>query len=139
MVELPYDPEVLFRVFMDESPLAAWIVDAEDRLVYASEPWPLTPDQLGVPMFDLVPEEFAEPYRAALHLARTTGMTQSVTARAPRPETGPQAMGWFQGFYFPLPGGHLGGFGIDVTGLVVARDEVATSRERMQVSRDHVR
>src|SRR5215213_4041596 len=139
MVELPYDPEVLFRVFMDESPLAAWIVDAEDRLVYASEPWPLTPEQLGVPMFDLVPEEFAQPYRAALHLARTTGTTQSVTAPAPRPEAGPEAMGWFQGFYFPLAGGHVGGVGVDVTELVAARDEVASSRERLLVASDRVR
>jgi signal transduction histidine kinase len=139
MAELPYDPEVLFRVFMDESPLAAWIVDADDRLVYASEPWPLTPDHFGVPMFDLVPEEFAEPYRAALHLARTTGTTQSVTAPAPRPEAGPEAMGWFQGFYFPLPDGHVGGVGLDVTELVAARDEVASSRERLLVASDQVR
>jgi signal transduction histidine kinase len=139
VVKLPYDPEVLFRVFMDESPLAAWIVDADDRLVYASEPWPLTPDQVGVPMFDLVPEEFVQPYRAALHLARTTGTTQSVTAPAPRSEAGPEAMGWFQGFYFPLPGGHVGGVGLDVTELVAARDEVASSRERLLVASDQVR
>lgn len=139
MVQLPFDPEVLFRVFMDESPLAAWIVDAEDRLVYASEPWPLTPEQIGVPMFELVPEPFAEPYRKALHRARITGTTQSVTAPAPRPEAGPETMGWFQGFYFPLPGGHMGGVGLDVTELVAARDEVASSRERLLVASDQVR
>jgi signal transduction histidine kinase len=124
---------------MDQSPLAAWIVDDQDRLVYASEPWPLTPEQIGMPIFDLVPEAFGEPYRAALQRARATGRTQSVTAPAPRPEAVPEAMGWFQGFYFPLPGGHVGGVGLDVTELVAARDEVASSRERLVLAGDRVR
>ena len=63
MTELPGDAETLFRAFMDRIPVAAWVVDAEDRLVYASEPWPLDQEQLGTPIFDLVPPEFAEPYR----------------------------------------------------------------------------
>lgn len=139
MVELPYDPEVLFRVFMDESPLAAWVVDAEDRLVYASKPWPLTRDQIGVPIFDLVPEAYAEPYRAALGRARATKTTQSVTAPGPRPEAGSEATGWFQGFYFPLPDGYVGGVGLDVTELVAARNEMAESRQRLLVASDQTR
>jgi signal transduction histidine kinase len=139
MVELPYDPEVLFRVFMDQSPLAAWIVDAEDRLVYASEPWPLTREQIGVPIFDLVPAAYAEPYRAALRQARSTKTAHSVIAPGPRPEAGSEATGWFQGFYFPLPDGYVGGVGLDVTELVAARDEVAESRQRLLMASDQTR
>jgi hypothetical protein len=40
VVGLPDDVEGLFRTFMGQSPLTAWIVDDEDRLVYSSEPFP---------------------------------------------------------------------------------------------------
>ena len=139
MDELPYHADVLFRVFMDQSPLAAWVVDDQDRLVYASEPWPLTPEQVGTPIFDLVPEGFAGPYRAALQQVRETGQTQSVTAPAPRPEAAPGVLGWYQGYYFALPGGHVGGVGLDVTELVAAREELAGSRERLLMASDRVR
>jgi signal transduction histidine kinase len=124
---------------MDRIPVAAWVVDAEDRLVYASEPWPLDQEQLGTPIFDLVPPEFAEPYRGALRRARTTGRAQEITARGPRPERGPDATGWFRAFYFPVMGDLVGGFGVDITELVEAREALLASRGRLVAAGDQAR
>lgn len=139
MTELPGDAEILFRAFMDRIPVAAWVVDAEDRLVYASEPWPLEQEQVGMPIFDLVPAEFGDPYREALHRARTTGQTQEITARGPRPEHGPEATGWFRAFYFPVLGELMGGFGVDITEMVEAREALSASRARLVAAGDQAR
>jgi len=139
VTELPGDAETLFRAFMDRIPVAAWVVDADDRVVYASEPWPLDREQLGTPIFDLVPAEFAEPYREALRRARTTGQTQEITARGPRPEHGPDAAGWFRAFYFPVMGDLVGGFGVDITELVEAREALSASRGRLVAAGDQAR
>src|SRR5688572_27624276 len=95
----------LFRTFMDESPLAAWIVDADDRLMYSSEPFPLTEEERGTSMWDQVPDEHIAPYREALHRARATGHPQQVTAMGPRTVESVTTDGWFQAHYFPLHDG----------------------------------
>ena len=133
---LPDDAEELFRTFMDESPLAAWIVDDRDRLVYSSEPFPLRDDQLGTSMWELVPESFREPYRAALHRVRTTGKTQTLTAPGPLPGG---KEGWFRAYYFPLATGLVGGVGLDVTEVMQARQELEQSRQRLVVAGDEAR
>ncbi|MFC7362190.1 PAS domain-containing sensor histidine kinase [Nocardioides astragali] len=115
------------------------MVDGEDRLVYASEPWPLEEVQVGAPIFDLVPAEFVGPYREALHQARTTGETQAITARGPRPEHGPDAMGWFRAFYFPIRDDLMGGFGVDITEMVEAREALSASRARLVAAGDQAR
>lgn len=139
MTQLPGDAEILFRAFMDRIPVAAWVVDAEDRLVYASEPWPLDQEQLGAPIFDLVPAEFVGPYREALHEARTTGKTQAITAKGPRPEHGVDATGWFRAFYFPIGDDLVGGFGVDITEMVEAREALSASRARLVAAGDQAR
>jgi hypothetical protein len=98
VVGLPDDVDGLFRTFMDNSPLTAWIVDEEDSLVYSSEPFPLRDDQVGTSMWELVPEPYVQPYRAALELARSTGETQAVTAPGPRADGTAGRAGWFQAF-----------------------------------------
>jgi signal transduction histidine kinase len=132
----------LFRTFMDNSPLVAFIADADDRMVYSSEPIPLTPDTVGASMWDLLAPEYVESYRPAMHAARRTGEPQQLTAQAPR-EGG---VGWFQTHYFALPDGAVGGVGLDVTDLVEAEaalrataDELAASRQRIVEAGDAAR
>ena len=139
VVALPDDPARLFRTFMDESPLTAWIVDDQDRLLYSSAPFPLRDDQVGTSMWDLVPDQYVEPYRAALHLARATGVTQVVTAPGPDNGDSTGRLGWFQAHYFALPGGWVGGVGLDVTGLTEAREELLLSRQRLVAAGDEAR
>ena len=139
MVGLPDDVEGLFRTFMDQSPVTAWIVDEEDRLVYSSEPFPLRDDQVGMSMWDMVPEPYVQPYREALHRARTTGETQVVTAPGPVTGGAPGAEGWFQAYYFSLPEQWVGGVGLDVTNLTEAREELERSRQRLVAAGDGAR
>ncbi|MGZ4637904.1 MAG: histidine kinase [Actinomycetes bacterium] len=135
----PDDLAGLFRTFMDQSPLAAWIVDDEDRLVYASEPFPLRADQVGMSMWEMVPEPYIEPYREALHRARSTGETQIVTAPGPVAGGLPDEEGWFQAYYFCLPRRWVGGVGVDVTSLTEAREELERSRQRLVAAGDEAR
>jgi signal transduction histidine kinase len=139
VVGLPDDVEGLFRTFMDQSPLTAWIVDDKDRLVFSSEPFPLRDDQVGMSMWDMVPEPYVQPYREALHRARSTGETQVVTAPAPVAGAAPGAEGWFQAYYFSLPQGWVGGVGLDVTSLTEAREELERSRQRLVAAGDEAR
>jgi hypothetical protein len=139
VVGLPDDVEGLFRTFMDQSPLTAWIVDDEDRLVYSSEPFPLRDDQVGMSMWDMVPEPYVRPYREALHRARTTGETQVVSAPGPVAGAAPGAEGWFQAYYFSLPEHWVGGVGLDVTNLTEAREELERSRQRLVAAGDEAR
>jgi signal transduction histidine kinase len=136
---LPDDVEGLFRTFMDHSPLTAWIVDDEDRLVYSSEPFPLHADQVGISMWDMVPEQYVQPYREALHLARSTGETQVVTAPGPVSGGATEDEGWFQAYYFALPRRWVGGVGLDVTSLTEAQQELERSRQRLVAAGDAAR
>ncbi len=139
MTGLPADGEDLFRTFMDQSPLTAWIVDGDDRLLYSSDPFPLSDDQVGMSMWDMVPPEHVPPYRRALHQAGTTGETQLVVAPGPRADAGGTGPGWFQAHYFPLKGGWVGGVGLDVTDLVETREKLTDSRQRIVVAGDEAR
>jgi signal transduction histidine kinase len=136
---LPEDVEGLFRTFMDHSPLTAWIVDEEDRLVYSSEPFPLRDDQVGMSMWDMVPVPYVQPYREALHRARSTGQTQVVTAPGPVAGGAPGDEGWYQAHYFSLPRRWVGGVGIDVTSLTEAQKELERSRQRLVAAGDQAR
>ncbi len=124
---------------MDQSPLTAWIVDDEDRLVYSSEPFPLRADQVGISMWDMVPEQYVQPYRDALHLARSTGETQVVTAPGPVSGGAAEDEGWFQAYYFALPRRWVGGVGLDVTSLTEAQRELERSRQRVVAAGDEAR
>jgi hypothetical protein len=106
---------------MDNSPLVAFIADADDRMVYSSEPMPLTPASIGASMWDLLPAEYVESYRPAMHAARRTGETQQLTAQAPKDG----GVGWFQTHYFALPDGAVGGVGLDVTDLARLKEHSA--------------
>lgn len=139
VVGLPDDVEGLFRTFMDQSPVTSWIVDDEDRLVYSSEPFPLRDDQVGMSMWDMVPAPYVEPYREALHRARSTGETQVVTAPGPVAGGAQGDEGWFQAYYFPLPRRWVGGVGLDVTSLTKAQKELERSRQRLVAAGDEAR
>ncbi len=117
----------LFRTFMDNSPLVAFIADAEDRMVYSSAPLPLTSEQVGASMWDLLPEEYIEAYRPRMHAARETGEAQQLIGPGPSQDGRP---GWFRTHYFLLPGRWVGGVGLDVTELVDAQAELATARDQ---------
>jgi len=128
------EAEHRFQVFMDNSPLVALIADSQDRVVYSSEVLPLSPDQVGTPIWDLLPPKYVPAYREPLHRARETGQPQSLTAPGPRRREGDE--GWYQTHYFPLPDRYVGAVSLDVTELVhtqhalraVATEEAALRR-----------
>jgi signal transduction histidine kinase len=128
------DAELRFRAFMENSPLAALIVDCQDQIVYSSERMPASVDQVGAPMGDPLPPKYIPTHREAMHRARETGQPQSLTA--PRSGRRERDGGWYQTHYFPLPDGYVGAVSLDVTELVhtqhalraVAREEAALRR-----------
>ena len=137
--------EMRFRTFMDNSPMAAWIVDPEThRMEYTSQgwhrnyalppqttaPWPqgqapqLHPlpasdgptDPQGQSLFDLFPEAIAQVYAHHNRWVVDHHAGLEVVEPGMRPDHSP---GEFLAFKFPLPQpqGHtlVGGVAIDIT------------------------
>ncbi len=113
--------EARFRAFMDNSPTLAWIVDENDRFVFANAAFHrIIGRQAGeltdLPLSQVMPDAALELYLANNRRVRATGEPLQTTERGPRADG---SLGEYLVHKFPVPsterGGLVGGVAIDVT------------------------
>lgn len=129
------ESEARFRSFMDYSPTAAWITDADGRLEYINANYcqmllcPTT--VVGQTIFDLYPAEFAQAYIASTQAVTATGQRIETTESGIRPDGN---VGEFLVFKFPLPSPDgtpkVGGMAIDITDRSRAADALRQSHQQ---------
>lgn len=115
------ESEARFQAFMNHSPAAAWITDANGKVLYLSQTYLRTfqiPTQnpTGQSIFDLFPEEVARPlWQNIQTVARTQQVLEAIEIAPRRDGT----MGDFWVYKFPVPDSSgqtlVGGVAIDVT------------------------
>ncbi|QJW94040.1 PAS domain-containing protein [Frigoriglobus tundricola] len=90
--------EERFRAFMDHSPAAAWITDADGRVVYHSASYPRTfqlpaGEIVGRPVEDLYPPDLAEAYLRTTRAVAAGGAAATAAASGSAPTARP-ASSW---------------------------------------------
>lgn len=125
--------EERFRAFMDNSPAAAWITDAQGQVHYVSAAYARLFDTqgrdiVGATPADLYPEEFALEYVRNTQMVAQSGKALETVERAPRPDG---SVGDFLVYKFPLPGARLvGGVAIDITERLRAESQLLDADRR---------
>ena len=120
--------EERFRAFMDHSPTAAWVTDADGRLRYVSATYTrlfkvLASAVVGASPTDLYPPELAEQYVRNIRAVAESGKPIETVEPGPRPDG---TMGEFLVYKFPLPGDErlVGGVAIDISERLRAEAEL---------------
>jgi PAS domain S-box-containing protein len=125
--------EEQFRAFMDHSPAAAWITDADGRMVYLSAAYRRlvylpAGDPIGKTLAEVYPDHDVRQHMAHIREVAATGRAIEATEPGARADGTP---GEFLVYRFLLPdhGQQLvGGVAIDVT----ARKEAAETQARLE-------
>ena len=130
--------ETRFRSFMDNSPAAAWICDAEGRYVYLNKflATHILPDgfnSIGKTMFELYPPEFSDLYHSNnLQVIRQNGPLEAIE-KGVRSDGTPVV---FLVYKFPVligPGQvGIGGVAIDITDKTKAEEALRTSEQNLK-------
>ncbi|MBW4694773.1 MAG: PAS domain S-box protein [Lyngbya sp. HA4199-MV5] len=134
------ESEARFQAFMDHSPAAAWITDANGVMVYVSQTYyrtfqvPTT-DLIGRSVFELYPLEIAQQFLDNIQaVARSQQIVETVEI-APRSDG---TLGDFLVYKFSLPGDSgrvlVGGVAIDITLQHQAEIALQKSEERLQLA-----
>jgi PAS domain S-box-containing protein len=125
--------EERFRVFMDNSPAAAWITDGEGRVRYVSAAYRRlfkisTQDVVGASPTELFPEQFAAEYIRNIRRVIESGQPLETIETAPRPDG---SIGEFLVYKFPLPGGSwVGGVAVDISERRRAEEQLRDADRR---------
>ncbi len=115
------ESEERFQAFMNHSPTLAWIVDAEGRMLYASQSYLRTIQQatdsiIGKSIFDLYPAEFAQQWIDNIKKVAADHQVVEAIETAPRRDG---TVGDFLVYEFPIKGlsGQqlVGGVAVDIT------------------------
>ncbi|MGA7934001.1 MAG: PAS domain-containing protein, partial [Kovacikia sp.] len=101
------ESEELFHAFMNHSPVAAWIANAEGQMVYMSQTYARTfhlsqEDGIGKSIVDLYPPEIAQQFLRNISTVVETNQALKAIERALRLDG---TLGEFLVYKFPLPGG----------------------------------
>lgn len=127
------ESEERFRAFMDNSPAAAWVTDADGRVRYLSATYARMfrlPERefIGAAVADLYPDEFAREYVRNIRAVAESGRPLETVERAPRPDG---SVGEFLVYKFPLPGTEwVGGVAVDITARVRAEEALREADRR---------
>ena len=132
------ESEARFQAFMNYSPTAAWITDADGRMVYFSETYHRmfqlpTEDMLGKSVFDLYPAAIAQQFLDNIRIVVETKQVLEVIETAPRLDG---TLGEFLVYKFPIGGSSqnclIGGVAIDITMRRQAEQELLTSEAALR-------
>lgn len=113
--------ETRFQLFMNHSPAAAWISDANGVIIYASQSYLKnfqlpTLDIIGKSIFEIFSSEFAHKFLDNIHKVVQTKQVLEAIELAPRADG---TVGQFLVYKFPLPETSrqtlVGGVAIDIT------------------------
>jgi PAS domain S-box-containing protein len=127
------ESEERFAAFMNNSPTASWITDADGRFQYVSGTYVKTfalptTDLIGKRPSDVYASEFAEQHESTIRSVAESGQVVEVEESAPRPDG---SVGEFLVYKFPLRGNAgrvlVGGVAVDVT----ERKRAQRDRERL--------
>ncbi|NTU78766.1 MAG: PAS domain S-box protein [Chloroflexales bacterium] len=130
--------EARFQAFMDHSPAAAWITDADGALRYASATYHRvfalpTADPIGKTIFELYPEETAQAFLATTQTVAARGEALESIERVRRPDG---RAGEFLVYKFPLPTDAqpmIGGVAVEITQLRETETRLRTSLHEKEV------
>jgi PAS domain S-box-containing protein len=134
------DSEARFQTFMNHSPAAAWISDANGVLVYVSQTYLRTfdlptDDLIGKSLFELYPPSIAQQFLDNIQTVAQTFQVVKAVEIAPRPD---KSLGHFLVYKFPIPdlSGEIliGGVAIDITQQHQAEMALQLSEERLQLA-----
>ncbi len=134
------ESEARFQAFMNHSPAAAWITDAQGVILYLSQSYLRTfqlsdSDWQGKSIFDVYPLDIAQQFLTNIQTVAQTGQIVETVEIAPRADG---TMGDFSVYKFPIPDMYgeilVGGVAIDITMQRQAEQEVARSLESLRES-----
>jgi PAS domain S-box-containing protein len=134
------DSEARFQTFMNHSPAAAWISDANGLVVYVSQTYLRTfdlptDDLIGKSLFELYPPSIAQQFLDNIQTVAQTFQVVKAVEIAPRPD---KSLGHFLVYKFPIPdlSGEIliGGVAIDITQQHQAEMALQLSEERLQLA-----
>ncbi|BAY79822.1 signal transduction histidine kinase (plasmid) [Nostoc linckia NIES-25] len=129
------ESEARFQAFMNNSPVLAWITDAEGRVLYLNQTYlrtfKLEPEQaIGQSIFDLYPAEIAQQHFDRISTVTRTNQVLEVIETAPRPDG---TAGEFLVYKFPILGLSaqklVGRVAIDITERKLLERELAHQKQ----------
>ncbi|MDZ7959518.1 MAG: PAS domain S-box protein [Aulosira sp. DedQUE10] len=140
-----YQSEARFQAFMDNSPAAAWITDAQGKIVYLSPTYSktfklLTDDAIGKTIFDLYPADIAEKFLDNIKKVAQTNQVVEAIELAPLPD---ETMGDFLVYKFPIADSSgqrlVGGVAVDITERERALRERQQAEQALQKHSDRLK
>ncbi|MBD2464816.1 PAS domain S-box protein [Oscillatoria sp. FACHB-1407] len=132
------ESEARFQAFMNHSPAAAWITDANGIIIYISQTYfrtfqPSLDDLIGKSIFDVYAPEIAKEFLANIQTVAQTQQVLEAVELAPRPDG---SMGNFLVYKFPIPDDSgqmlIGGVAIDLTEQYCAKEALRQSESTKQ-------
>ncbi|MBD2203471.1 PAS domain S-box protein [Calothrix sp. FACHB-1219] len=135
------ESEARFQAFMNNSPSASWITDADGRIVYLSRTYLRTfqvaaetvEDLIGRTVFDIYPVEIAQQFLDNIRLVAQTQEVLETEEKAPRTDG---TLGDFLVYKFPLPqtsGQYLiGGVAVDITERILAEQALQKLNQELE-------
>ncbi|MBK1990824.1 PAS domain S-box protein [Sphaerospermopsis aphanizomenoides BCCUSP55] len=135
------ESEARFQTFMNNSPSASWITDADGRIVYISQTFlcavqlaaNTVEDVIGKTVFDLFPREVAQQFFDNNQQVIQTQQILETIEKAPRLDG---TTGNFLVYKFPLPSTTeqclVGGVAVDITERIIAQQALQKLNQELE-------